>query len=215
MRRELIPLLALVTLPFLGCTANQGPSEQTTALTEQSAAPTGDPRVRWVNSFCGVDLELRTALTRSLGTQPTGADTAQLKASYSQSLGEGSTALERAMGTLRELQQSPPEPAAGEVARRTGEALAGVKQSVDGAKVRIDQANPANPQQFQQVVQGVSRDLRQQLDQFRDPTDELRVSRDLERARERAPSCRALDAVRSSAPIPSRAGGSPTSPTPS
>ncbi|WP_073479977.1 hypothetical protein [Streptoalloteichus hindustanus] len=214
MRRELVPLLALMSLPFLACTAHQGPSDLTTAPTGPSTAPTGDARARWVNAFCGVDVDLRAALARTLGTQPTGADTVQLRASYSQSLGEAATALERAVTTVGELRQSPPEPAAGEVARRTGEALTGVKQSVDAAKLRVDQANPANPQQFQQVVQGVSQDLKQRLDQFRDPTDELRVSRDLERAREHAPNCRQLDVARSTAPTAPTAPVPPVPPAP-
>ncbi|GGM45009.1 hypothetical protein GCM10012275_15070 [Longimycelium tulufanense] len=204
MRRGLISTLCLVAFPLAACTANQGPSDMTSPADRPS--PTADARVQWVDRYCGTTLSLTELVSRPL--QTSGQDNAETKAALSQYLGDASSGLDRAITDMRELQQAPPEKAAGDAAKRTEETLTKIKQGMDDAKAKVDQADPANAEQFAEAIQAAGAEYTKQLGQFRDPTEELRVNRELERASQQAPKCRELSAKRTATPT------SPTTPSP-
>ncbi|SDD82231.1 hypothetical protein [Actinokineospora iranica] len=186
---------AAFALGLAGCGSDPGtaPGATTTsapAATTTSGTSANGDAVAWAEKVCSsvaphVD-ELDDGPKDIDGTDPNKA-----KAGMSAYLDKLSGALDSMTASFKEA-GDPPVANGDQLSEKAVGSLDEAKKIVDGAKVKLEGVNTADPAAFQSGFLQVGQDL-QKLGDLEDPTKGLRGNKELEEAFKAAPTCKKLD----------------------
>lgn len=162
-------------------------SETTSAAATTSASATKDT-VEWVNDVCGALLPFIEAASTQPDIDP--SDPVATVEATSAFLGDVVASLDEAVAGLKAAGPSPAVGGDKLVSRLTG-ALKTFRDSFADAKKKIDAIDASDPQQLAtdlpEAVAGLAG-----LEDFPDPTADLKSNPELDRAAQKAPNCQAL-----------------------
>ncbi|MFC4943246.1 hypothetical protein [Pseudonocardia sp. GCM10023141] len=197
MQRFTTPVLlaAVATTAVLaaGCTTTVSGAAAPAAASaplSSPAAPAGDA-VAWVNRVCGAltPLDKLTTAEPDIDPNEPGAAVKALSSLF----GTAITAMDSAVSGLKAAGPSPVK-GGDDLVNKVSSTVTSVRGKVADAKSKIDQIDPADPQQLASTLPDVLGPLTE-LTNLPSPTADLAANAELEKAAKQAPNCTALKAI--------------------
>ncbi|MCS7484241.1 hypothetical protein ACFFQW_33265 [Umezawaea endophytica] len=204
-RLAVVGVFAAAALSITACgsqtagTASGTGGSSTSAGTSSSAAVAGgDETVQWIDKVCGASLDV----IKTLSTEPQldTTDPAKMQTQFAAWLGDGSKAVDGAVGKLNDLKKGP-HPDSEKLATAAADIFGQLKTALDKAKTGVEAANPQDPASIAAAFTQVATDM-QAVAKVGEDFDGVLVRSNLADAEKKAPNCKAIEGASGSTSTP-------------